>query len=394
MKLTHTAITKAKPSAKPYKLADGGGMYLLVNPTGSKWWRLKYRFAGQEKSISLGVYPEVSLSEAREKREEAKRLLKQRIDPSFHRRIENTGSNTFAAIAKDWHDTNATRWTPGHRDMIWRRVEIHLLPAIGSRAIQDIKPSEILGAIRQIEKGGSTEVSHRVNQIASSIFRFAIASDKADYNPAADLKGALKPNQTKHYPSISYKELPDFFAALENANTHILNKYALELLMLTFVRPGELRKGKWEQIDYKDKLWIIPSESMKMKREHIVPLSKQSLKVLDKIQEVVEGPYMFPAQQRQKNPIMSENTLNKALRNMGYEGRMVAHGFRSLASTTINEFGWVHPDVIERQLAHIEPNKVKAAYNRAQYLEERRAMMQKWANFLDRARRSDLPATG
>lgn len=364
MALNDTTIRNAKPKDKPYKLSDGEGMFLLVHPNGSKYWRLKYRVMGKEKLLALGTYPEVSLSDVRDKRSTARKMLASGIDPNIHkkehkRQAKSNAENTFEAIARDWHNANLAKWTPEHGAKILRRLERNIFTEIGMRPIKDIKPTEVLDAIRKVEKRGATELSHRILQNCSTVFRFGIATGLADYNPAGDLQGALKSHKAQNYPAFTANELPTFLAKLEAVETSPQNKLAIKLLLLTFVRQGEMRQAKWEHVDWKAKEWRIPAENTKMRTRHIVPLAKQTLSLLKELQTITgESPYLFPSQQRQKKPVMSENTVNMVLKRMGYKGQMVGHGFRALASTALNEMGF-KPDIIERQLAHAERNKVR-----------------------------------
>lgn len=390
MPLTDTTCKNAKPTEKPFKLSDEKGLYLEVMPNGSKYWRLKYRFTGKEKRLALGVYPEVSLKEAREKREEARKLLAGNIDPGTKKKEDKrhaafNASNTFKAVAKEWHETNMRKWTPAHAAKIWRRLECHIFPDIGERPISEIKPLELLDSLRKVEKQGSTETSHKLLQTCNVIFRYAIVTARVEYNPASDLRGALMPHKAEHMPTIQAKELPEFFKALAAVGATEQNKIAIRLIMLTFVRQGELRQAKWQDIDFDAKEWRLPAHTTKMRDEHIVPLCKQAITLLKRLRELTgHGELLFPNHHRRVHAIMSENTINKVIHKMGYKGKMVGHGFRALASTTLNENGF-RPDVIERQLAHKERNKVRAAYNRAEYLPERKDMMQWWADYLDRA---------
>lgn len=388
MPLNDVTIRTAKPKDKPYKLSDGDGMFLHIYPNGSKYWRMKYRIAGKEKLLALGVYDEVTLREARDKRHEARKLLSQGIDPSLQKQEEKQltsakQTNTFRAIAAEWHHNNKNTWTEAHAARVWRRVEANLIPRLGKMDITDITPEDLLMTIRQIEKRGATELSHRVLQTCGAIFRYAIATGKAQHNITADLQGALVAHKAEHYPTINAKELPVFIKKLHDADTTLQNKLAIRLLMHTFVRQGEMRQGRWCDIDMDAAEWRIPAEFTKMRDEHIVPLSKQVLSILDELRTLTgNSPYLLPSQHRQKHPIMSENTINNVLKRMGYKGKLVGHGFRALASTTLNEMGY-SPDVIERQLAHAERNKVRAAYNRAEYLPQRRELMQTWSDYLD-----------
>lgn len=389
MLLTETMVRNAKPKEKPYRLKDGDGLFLQIDPKGGKYWRFRYFFMDKEKMLALGTYPEVSLAEVRAKRLEARKQVANGIDPSAKRKEDKRqavlqAENTFQAVAEEWHKANLAKWSQDHGEKILRRLKLHIFPELGNRPVVEIRPSELLSVIRKIEKRGTTEISHRVLQTCNAVFRYAVITERAEYNPAADLRGALRAHKATHYPALQTKDIPDFMQKLEVLETTPLNKMAIRLILLTFVRQGELRRARWQDIDLPAKEWRIPAEHMKMREGHIVPLSKQALTLLTEIHEISgKSVYVFPSQNRQKNPIMSENTIGNILKKkMGYEGKMVGHGFRALASTALNEMGFT-PDVIERQLAHAERNKVRAAYNRAQYLPERRAMMQQWADYLD-----------
>jgi len=389
--LTHIDSLNAEIKDQAYKLPDAEGMYLHIYPTGAKYWRLKYRFMGKQKVFALGVFPEVSLAKARDKRTEARKLLSEGKDPAAVkketvRQAVLNAENTFKALTKEWHEINKSKWTQNHGSKILRRFELHIFPYIGERPIKEIKPLELLEAIRKIENKGATELSHKLVQTCSSVFRYAILTGRAEYNPAGDLKGALKAHKEKHYPTISAKELPTFYKKLEEAKTSLLNKLAIKLLLLTFLRQGELRRAEWEHIDFVKKEWHVPAEHMKMREKHTIPLARQTIELLQEIHKITgDSKYIFPSQHPQKNSIMSENTIGSVIKKrMGYKGKMVGHGVRALASTILNENGFPS-DVIERQLAHAERNKVRAAYNRAEYLDDRRKMMQWWADYLDRA---------
>ncbi len=391
MKLTNIAIKNAEIKDKTYKLFDGEGLFLQVNKNGSKLWRMKYRFHNKEKLLSLGKYPEVTLQEARDKKYQARRLLSKGVDPSADKRAKKADAirsvgNSFEVVAREWHSTNLNKWSEKHGAKIWRRVELHLLPKLGGLPIADIKPMDILTLLRKLEARGTTEITHRILQTCTAIFRYAIVTERLSYNPASDLKGALIAHKAEHYPTLPVSELKGFLDALECVSTTRQNKLAMKLLMLTFVRTGEMRFSKWDNIDFNNKRWIIPAELTKMRREHIVPLSEQVINILKELKSITTHcpfGYILPSQNRQKNPMMSENTINNLIKKMGYGGEIVGHGFRALASTTLNEQGY-RPDVIERQLAHKEPNAIRAAYNRAEYLEERTQMMQDWADCVDK----------
>jgi integrase len=343
----------------------------------------------RKKNSSLSVtYPEVTLSEAREKRQDARKLLREGTDPAAKKQEGKrlavfNAANTFETVTKEWHEANKAKWTPEHGEKILRRLELHIFPELGNRPLKEIKAIELLDALRKVEKRKATHLSRRLLQLCRAVFRYGIVTQRIEYNPAADLQGALAAHKEEHYPTLQAKELPQFLQRLEDVETTAQNKLAIKLLMHTFMRQGELRRTKWTDIDFEAKEWHIPAENTKMRDAHIVPLARQTIDLLKDLQAVTgESPYLLPSQHRQKNPIMSENTINMVLAKMGYKGKLVGHGFRALASTILNEQGY-RPDVIERQLAHAERNKVRAAYNRAEYLPERRDMMQHWADYLD-----------
>ena len=387
MPLTDAQVRNAPLKATRYRISDGNALFLQVEPNGGKYWRLRYRHVGKEKTLALGTYPEVSLSEARDKTLAARKLIANGIDPAAKKQEEKRlavykTDNTFEAVAKEWFETNKPKWTPRHAERLWRRIELHAVSEFGNRPIADISSLELLEAIRKIEKRGTTEVSHRVLQTCGIIFRYAVLTKRMPYNPTSDLRGALKPHKAKNYPRIATKEIPTFLKCLESAKTSQQNKIAVRVMMLTFIRTGELRKSKWQDVDFKEKEWRLPREITKMHDIHIVPLSKQTLKLLKELKLMTgSGDLMFPPQQRRRHMLMSENTINQLIKRMGYKGKHVGHGFRGLASTALNEMGFP-PDVIERQLAHADRNKIRAAYNHAEYLPQRREMMQKWADFV------------
>jgi len=390
MPLTDTAIRNAKPRAKPYKMMDAKGLFLFVHPNGGRYWRLRYLFGSKDKTLALGTYPVVTLADARDLQIAAKKLLQAGKDPGEERKAERreavlNAENTFKSVAEEWRHANRARWTPDHAANTWSRLECHAFPSFGNRPIKAIKPADVLAMVKKIEAQGTTEMSHRVLQICGAVFRYAVASGRVEYDPTPSLRGALVSHKVKHYPTLTVKELPDFLKSLEKVKTTALNKLAVRLLLLTFVRQGELRQAKWEDVNFETKEWTLPAETTKMRETHVVPLSKQALALLKELKALAgDNPHnlLFPSQNRQKNPMMCENTVNNVLKRMGYAGKMVGHGFRALASTILNEQGF-RADVIERQLAHKERNKVRAAYNRAEYLEERTAMMQHWADFVD-----------
>lgn len=388
-KLSASQIKNAPASLKPIKLADGEGMYLLVQPTekgGHKWWRLDYRFAGQRKTISLGVYPETSLADAREKRAEARKLIAQNIDPSVQRKIEQAAltEDSLEAMARAWWSGKKGKWKPSHAERVMDRMEADLFPYLGKRPIAQIAPQELLACLRRIQSRGAIDTAHRMHQYAGQILRFAVAVGKAERDISADLKGALPSVSVKHHASITDpKTMGQLLRAIDGYQGNEITRLALNLTPLVFVRPGELRHAEWSEIDLEAAEWRIPAPKMKMKAPHIVPLSTQALAILEALRPFTgHGCYLFPSLRTRERP-MSENTINAALRRLGYsKDEMTAHGFRSMASTRLNELGW-HRDAIERQLAHAERDAVRAAYNYAEHLPERRRMMQAWADYLD-----------
>lgn len=387
-KLSDTAVKNAIPKGKRYKLADSDGLFLLVMPNGSKYWRLKYFFAGKEKTLALGVYPEVSLADARERRTEAKRQIAVGIDPGVAKRHAKQeellkATNTFGVIAREWHDKRKHEWAPKTSGMALVRLEQHILPKLGQRPIAEINAPEVLAVLRVVEESGALEMARRVSHIISQIFMYAIATGRAERNPVNDLRGALKAPVVRHRAYLREAELPTFLERLSSYVGTLQVRLALQLLLLTFVRTTELRAAEWKEVSWDKAEWRIPAERMKMKVEHIVPLSRQAIAVLREMQQLSGSrQHIFPNEHK---PItfMSENAMLYALYRMGYRHQATGHGFRSTASTILNEHGF-RPDVIERQLAHSERNSVRAAYNHAQYLPERREMMQWWADFLDR----------
>ena len=389
MSLSDAKVRNAKSKSKPYKIADGEGMFLLVSPSGSKYWRLKYHFAGREKLLALGVYPEVSLSDARERRLQARKTLAAGNDPGDVKREAKRlavlqTENAFETVAREWYEQRKHEWKPSSAKTTLKRLERHIFPKLGKRPITSISAPDILSMLRVIESTGALDTAQRVMQMCGQVFMYAIATGRAERNPVPDLRGALKTPVTKHHAYLKAADLPEFLKKLEAYEGALETKLALRLLLLTYVRTIELRGAEWPEIDFKKAEWRIPAERMKMKELHIVPLSSQAVAVLRELQKHTGNrEYIFP---NQHNPVsfMSENTMLYALYRMGYHSRTTGHGFRSTASTILNENGFM-PDVIERQLAHCERNKVRAAYNHAQYLPERRKMMQWWADYIDKA---------
>jgi len=386
-KLVDSGIKTAQAKKAPYKLSDGEGMYLLVTPAGSKYWRLKYRFAGKEKVLAMGVYPDVGLADARVKRTDARKLLTDNIDPGLAKKEQAReerirAGNTFEGMAREWHEKQKHKWTKKHSAQVLTSLELNIFPSLGGRPVAEITAAELLDVLRMIESRGALEIASRVLQRCSAVFRYAIASQRTRTNPAADLKGALKAPKRKHYSALSSKDLPEFLIKLDQFDGYETTKLAIHLLMLCFVRTGELRAARWEEFDLEDKMWRIPGNRMKMGVEHLVPLSDQAIEILERLQYLT-GAYdlVFPGRSKADKPI-SENTVLYGLYRMGYHSRATGHGFRTTASTVLNELGF-DSDAIERQLAHGEKDKVRAAYNRAKYLDKRKAMMQAWADYLD-----------
>jgi integrase len=389
MPLTIAAINNVSAQKKPQKLFDGGGLFLLVSPAGGKWWRFRYKFAGKEKLLSLGVYPEVSLKEARERRDTARKLLGNGVDPGINRKMMksaniDTGENSFEAVAREWLAKFSPNWEPGHTNKIARRLERDIYPWFKGRAIRDIAARELLACLRRIEQRGALETAHRAMQNCGQVFRYAIATGRADRDISADLRGALPPAKEKHLASITDpRAVGRLLQAIEGYKGSVITRFALKFAPLVFVRPGELRKAEWKEFDLDKKEWRIAAERMKMREQHIVPLSTQALLIIKELQPLTSsGRYLFPGARTNGRP-MSENTVNAALRQLGFaKDEMTGHGFRSMASTLLNENGW-NRDAIERQLAHGERDKVRGAYNYAELLPERRKMMQWWGDYLD-----------
>jgi integrase len=399
MKLTNTAIKTAKPKEKTFKISDGKGLYLEISPSGGKWWRWKYRFAKKEKRLSLGVYPDVTLKMARERCQECRTQLADGFDPAQLRKDKQLKleSEFFESIAREWHTKFSQNWSDSHSTRILRRLQADVFPWMGRKAIGEIKASEILSVIRRIESRGALETAHRAMQNCGQVFRYAVATGRAERDPTADLKGALPQPKEKHHGSITEpKAVGELLRAIDSYSGFFATKCALRLSPLVFVRTGELRQAVWSEINFEEAEWRIPAERMKVRELHIVPLSSQAIEILKELEPLTNRPlagkphvprYIFPGVQSKERP-MSNNAILAALRRMGYQtGEMTGHGFRSMASTLLHEQGWNH-QVIERQLAHAERNAVSAAYNYAEYLPERREMMQAWADYLDKLKQN------
>jgi integrase len=388
MPLTDLAARRANPKTKDYKLFVERGLYLHVKTTGSKYWRMKYRFAGKEKTLSFGVYPEVSLAEASERRDIARRQLRDDIDPGMEKkkaklkcRLET--DTTFELIAREWIELKSKKWAPRHTERVSRSLELDIFPRIGNIPISQIDSVLLRSAIDPIQKRGALDIASRVRQRCSSVFNYGIALGACTIDPAEPLKVVMETPTKKHFPALSAKEMPEFLAKVRSYNCNVQTRISVRFLLLTFVRTIELIGARWEEIDFEESIWNIPAERMKEKRGHFVPLSSQSIDCLRQLQTITgNGELLFPKRGTTKEP-MSNSTILRVIERVGYKGRMTGHGFRSVASTILNESGLFDFDAIERQLSHEDRNDVRAAYNRAKYMDERRRMMQWWADKVD-----------
>jgi integrase len=390
MQLTDVKCRNAKGQINPHKLSDGGGLHLLVTPDGAKYWRLAYRWHGKQRTLALGVYPDVGLMEARATRDDAKRSLAANIDPSIVKRerkraAEVATGNTFEAVAREWHENWKDARSPYYAEQILRRLEADVFPALGRRPISELEPPELLDMLRKVEKRGANEMARRLRQLVGQIFRFAIVTSRAKRDPSADLKDALRATgEPQRHRAMPLPELPTFLQRLETYSGEQQTKLALKLVTLTFLRTTELRAGKWSELENFDEnsaQWRVPAERMKMRLEHLVPLSRQAVAVLRELHTISgSSPYIFPSPS--KGGCMSSNTMLYALYRLGYHGRATTHGFRAVASTILNESNLFNRDWIERQLAHVERNEVRRAYNAAEWMPDRRRMMQWWADHI------------
>lgn len=399
MPLTDTAVRNAKPGVRPdgrvtdksYKLSDEKGLHLEVAPAGGKWWRLAYRFDGKQKRLSLGVYPEVTLKAARDRRDEARKLLAAGVDPGAQRKADKRDrrtavANSFEVIAREWHGVQKPRWAPQHAAQVLQSFEVDVFPALGRRPISEITAPEGLDLLRSIAARGANDLAGRVRQRCEAVARYAIQTGRATHNPFTDLRGAVKAPPKQGRAMLPIAELPEFLRLLEAYDGHRLTKLAMKLCILTMTRTIEVIGARWAEFDRERQVWEIPAGRMKMKRPHLVPLSDQVLSLLDDLQPLSgHRDLLFPGERDPRRP-MSNNTMLFALYRLGYHGRATMHGFRSVASTVLNETGRFNPDAIERQLAHGEADKIRAAYHRAEYVDERRRMMQWWADHLDALR--------
>jgi integrase len=388
--LTDLQVSKAKPRDKNFKLADGGGLYLLVTTTGGKLWRFDYRYAGKRKTLALGSYPEISLAEARTKRDAARKQVAAGVDPGNIKRAQKAalvgaGAESFEVVAREWHGKFSNTWSDSHARTTLRRMTLDVFPIIGGRPIAEIKAPELLAMLRRIESRGALETAHRVRTICGQVFRYAVATGRAERDPAADLKGALPPYKKGHHAAITDPgKVKELLKAIDGYQGSFVVKSALQLAPLVFVRPGELRQAEWSEIDFDTAQWNIPAERMKMKEAHLVPLSSQAVAILQELKLLTgRSKYVFPSSRSNARP-MSNNAINAALRRMGFEkDEMTGHGFRAMARTILDEVLQVRPDFIEHQLAHAVRDPNGRAYNRTAHLAERGKMMQTWADYLD-----------
>jgi len=387
MKLNARQVETAKPKDKPYKMADGGGLYLLVKTNGSRYWRLKYRIDGKEKLLALGVYPDVSLADARAKRDEARKGIAGGIDPlevKKEQKVEREAQvkNTFQEIALEWHNMKVKKWSAGYASDILEAFNKDVFPFIGQRPVADIKPLELLNVLKKVEDRGATEKAKKVRQRCGEVFRYAIVTGRAEYNPAPDLTSAMQGHESTHYPFLTTEELPTFFKALAGYSGSELMVLAARLLIITGLRTGELRGALWSEIDTKKALWEISAERMKMRRPHIIPLSIQALAIIEQIRAMTgQFPLLFPGR-NDPSKTMSEASINQVFKRIGYTGRVTGHGFRHTMSTVLYEQGY-NTAWIETQLAHVDKNAIRGTYNHAQYLDGRREMLQWYADYMD-----------
>ena len=386
--LSDMKVQKAKSKDKNVTLFDGGGLFLLVTPSGGKLWRFKYRYNGKEKLLAFGSYPEISLFDARRSRDDARRLLANNIDPGAVRKAQKQAktelTETFEIIAREWHARYAPTWKPRHAEGLITRLQRDVFPYLGARPIKEIKAPELLTVLRRIESRGALETAHRARSVCGQIFRYALATGRTERDPVADLKGALPPVQTINRAAITEPtKVGKLLRAIDGYQGSFVVQCALKFAPLVFVRPGELRHAEWEEINFENAEWNIPAGKMKMKDPHLVPLSKQAIEILTELKKLTgTGRYVFPGRTSERP--MSDNAILAALRNMGYtKEEMSGHGFRAMARTILDEVLQVRPDFIEHQLAHAVRDPNGRAYNRTAHLVERRKMMQQWADYLD-----------
>lgn len=401
MALTDIKVRSAKPQEKEYTLVDGDGMFLLIHPNGSKYWRFRFRFGGKQHLMAFGVYPETSLADARQKREEARRLVAAGIDPREHKRAvkeeQAKEAITFEFVAREWHAANK-KWSEDHSRRVLKSLEDNLFPTIGKRSIEELKTRDLLAPIKIVEATGRFEVASRLQQRTTAIMRYAVQSGLIDYNPAQEMAGAIASSNRVHRPALELKRLPELLHRIDGYTGRPLTRLAVELTLLIFIRSSELRFARWCEIDFDMAMWTIPAEreaiegvkhsqrGSKMRTPHLVPLSRQALAILKQVQMLSgERDFVFIGDHNPRKP-MSENTINKALRVMGYDTKVevCGHGFRTMACSSLIESGLWSKDAVERQMSHMERNSVRAAYiHKAEHLDERKLMLQWWADFLD-----------
>ncbi|HAO9083766.1 TPA: integrase arm-type DNA-binding domain-containing protein [Escherichia coli] len=401
MALTDTKLRSAKPQEKEYTLVDGDGMFLLIHPNGSKYWRFRFRFGGKQHLMAFGVYPETSLADARQKREEARRLVAAGIDPREHKRAvkeeQAKEAITFESVAREWHATNK-KWSEEHSRRVLKSLEDNLFPTIGKRSIEELKTRDLLAPIKVVEATGRLEVASRLQQRTTAIMRYAVQSGLIDYNPAQEMAGAVASSNRIHRPALELKHLPELLHRIDGYSGRPLTRLAVELTLLIFIRSSELRFARWSEIDFETAMWTIPAEreaiegvkhsqrGSKMRTPHLVPLSRQALDILKQVHKLSGNrDFVFVGDHNPRKP-MSENTVNKALRVMGYDTKVevCGHGFRTMACSSLIESGLWSRDAVERQMSHMERNSVRAAYiHKAEHLDERRLMLQWWADYLD-----------
>lgn len=385
MALTNIEIKNAQPKDKEYVMSDGAGLVVLIKPNGSKLWRYRYSRDGRKQKLSLGSYPELSLAQARVKAADARAKLAQGISPVDERRKKREASkvvNSFEGVCLEWQATRQATWSESYADDMKRLFERNVFPVLGKRPIADIEPLELLNLLKEIEARGANEMATKVRRRCGEVYSYAIVTGRAKYNPARDLATAMQRFQRGHYPSLEASELPGFLASLENTTGNIMVNLALRLLMLTGLRPGELRQGEWREVDFDNALWEIPAERMKARRPHVIPLSKQAIDLLRSVY-AISGSYglMFPGRNDVARP-MSDMAINQLIKRCGYGEKLTGHGFRHMMSTILHEKGF-NSAWIELQLAHVDRNTIRGTYNRAQYLEGRREMMQWYADYID-----------
>ena len=381
--LTTSKINSLKPKEKQYKVSDAHGLHILIRPTGTKVWRQKYRINGREKLLTHGKYPFTTLAEARKLRDEALALLEKGIDPAkAKRQAKAQKDNTFGNLAKEWFDKEAVDWKPIHSNKVWRQMERDLFPILKDQLVDQITPTDLLEVLKKVESRGALDVAARLRQRCDAIFRLAIITERATTNPATQLVGALKTKKVEHLKALEAKELPDFFSTLEDFNSHAVIKIAIRMIAHTFVRSKELRFTVWSEIDFENSLWTIPAERTKTgNNDHLTPMSDEVIELFEQLKNFNgDHEHVFASPQRPKQPI-SSHAMIQLLYRMGYKNKATVHGFRTTASTYLNESGY-NRDAIERQLSHAERDKVRAAYNRSEYLAERTKILNDWSQYL------------